>query len=298
MGEINFKKGNYQKSLPYLKKSILSSKDSGAKNQLVPKYQMISKVYENLGRYKEAYNYSSLNQVLKDSLTGVETVKDINTLKIAYETEKKETEILLQSREIEILEKRNKVQSLTKTLYGIGMFSLLAIGSLLYFGFKQKIKKNRIENEKKEELYKTELSFKKKELTSQTLHLVKKNTFIQELKKNLEKIHKTPDLFKTEFRRIMVLLKKEATEDKDWEVFKSYFSQVHSDFENNIKSIASDVTEKEMRLASFLRMNLSTKEIASMFNVLPDSVLTSKYRLKKKLNIPKDAELAIFLNDL
>ena len=59
-----------------------------------------------------------------------------------------------------------------------------------------------------------------------------------------------------------------------------------------------DISEKEIRLASFLRMNLSTKEIASMLNVLPDSVLKSKYRLKKKLNLDKETDLNQFLNTL
>ena len=95
-----------------------------------------------------------------------------------------------------------------------------------------------------------------------------------------------------------MLLKKESAEDKDWEVFKSYFSEVHNNFDNKIKAISEDITEKEIRLASFLRMNLSTKEIASMLNVLPDSVLKSKYRLKKKLELSKEEDLTQFLNTL
>ena len=95
-----------------------------------------------------------------------------------------------------------------------------------------------------------------------------------------------------------MLLKKESAEDKDWEVFKSYFSEVHNNFDNKLKTIYKDITEKEIRLASFLRMNLSTKEIASMLNVLPDSVLKSKYRLKKKLNLDKAIDLNQFLNKL
>ena len=178
------------------------------------------------------------------------------------------------------------------------MFSFLSIAALLYLGFKQRIKKNKIERKKQEEIFKQEIDFKKKELASQTLHLVQKNTFIQELKENLEKIKKSPELFKVEFRRLVMLLKKESAEDKDWEVFKSYFSEVHNNFDNKIKAISKDITEKEIRLASFLRMNLSTKEIASMLNVLPDSVLKSKYRLKKKLELSKEEDLTQFLNTL
>ena len=53
-------------------------------------------------------------------------------------------------------------------------------------------------------------------------------------KENLEKIKKSPELFKVEFRRLVMLLKKESAEDKDWEVFKSYFSEVHNNFDNKI----------------------------------------------------------------
>ena len=73
---------------------------------------------------------------------------------------------------------------------------------------------------------------------------------------------------------------------------------MHNDFDNKIKAIAEDISEKEIRLASFLRMNLTTKEIASMLNVLPDSVLKSKYRLKKKLSLNKEQDLNEYLNAL
>ncbi|MFK7781503.1 hypothetical protein [Psychroserpens sp.] len=227
----------------------------------------------------------------KDSIFTIEKEKEITNMRERHETEKKEAQIVL-------LEKDVSLSKTQKTLYGIGMFSFIAIAGLFYFGFKQRIKKNKIEREKQEKIYKQEIAFKKKELASQTLHLVQKSTFIQELKENLEKIKKSPELFKVEFRRLVMLLKKESAEDKDWEVFKSYFTEVHNNFDHKIRAISKDITEKEIRLASFLRMNLSTKEIATMLNVLPDSVLKSKYRLKKKLQLDKEDDLTQFLNTL
>ncbi|MBT8298572.1 MAG: tetratricopeptide repeat protein, partial [Maribacter sp.] len=179
-----------------------------------------------------------------------------------------------------------------------GMASALALCGLSVFGYRQRIKKNRIAREKQEEIYKQEIAYKKKELTSQTLHLVQKNTFIQELMENLQRIKSSPEKFKMEFRRIVMLLKKENASDKDWEVFKAYFSEVHNDFDQKLKTISPDVSEKEIRLAAFLRMNLTTKEIAATLNVLPDSILKSKYRLKKKLGLDKENDLNSFLNAL
>ncbi|WP_323788975.1 tetratricopeptide repeat protein [Psychroserpens sp.] len=227
----------------------------------------------------------------KDSIFTKDKEKEIANMRELYEAEKREAQI-------ELLEKDVSLSRTQKTLYGIGMFSFIAVAGLLYFGFTQRMKKNKIEREKQEAIFIQEIEFKKKELASQTLHLVQKSTFIQELKENLEKIKKSPELFKVEFRRLVMLLKKESAEDKDWEVFKSYFSEVHNNFDHKIKAIAEDITEKEIRLASFLRMNLSTKEIASMLNVLPDSVLKSKYRLKKKMQLDKDDDLTQFLNGL
>jgi len=65
-----------------------------------------------------------------------------------------------------------------------------------------------------------------------------------------------------------------------------------------LRTLFADISEKEIRLAAFLRMNLTTKEIAATLNVLPESVLKSKYRLKKKLHLDKETDLANFLKTL
>jgi tetratricopeptide (TPR) repeat protein/DNA-binding CsgD family transcriptional regulator len=298
LGRVYLKQKEYSKAHELLFESLKVFEKSESKVSLYSNYLYISRVYEGLRDFEKSLKYYKKYKDLKDEVFNTEKIKTINELEIKYQTEKKEAEIELQEEEIKTLNAQAVNDKLTKTLYGIGMFSFLAIAGLVYFGFKQRIKKNKIEREKQEEIYKQEIAFKKKELTSQTLHLVQKNTFIQELKENLEKIKQSPELFKVEFRRLVMLLKKQTAEDKDWEVFKSYFSEVHNNFDHKIKSLAQDLSEKEIRLASFLRMNLSTKEIASMLNVLPDSVLKSKYRLKKKLGLIKEQDLTEFLNSL
>jgi DNA-binding CsgD family transcriptional regulator len=228
----------------------------------------------------------------------LEKIKEIEELRIIFQTEKKEAELALQEEEINTLNAKAKVDKLTKGLYAGGMASALALSGLLVFGYRQRIKKNKVQREKQEAIYKQEIAHKKKELASQTLHLVQKNTFIQELMENLENIKNSPEKFKMEFRRMVMLLKKENASDKDWEVFKTYFAEVHNDFDQKLKTIYPDISEKEIRLAAFLRMNLTTKEIAATLNVLPDSILKSKYRLKKKLALDKETDLSEFLNSL
>ena len=301
-------KGNLAKTLIALKDYDVAINYLNDASALAKKYEIIdmlpeinkllSKSYEKKGDFLKSLKYYKVYKKTYDKINNEESQNRFSELQTIYETEKKESEIAFQKEEIKTLNVQAENDKLTKTIYGIGMFSFISITGLLFFGFRQRIKKNRIAREKQEAIFKQEIEFKKKELASQTLHLVQKNTFIQELKDNLEKIKKSPDLFKVEFRRIVMLLKKESAGEKDWEVFKSYFSEVHNNFDKKIKTASDDISQKELRLASFLRMNLSTKEIASVLNVLPDSVLKSKYRLKKKLGLSKDDDLTQFLNTL
>ncbi|MFD2563115.1 tetratricopeptide repeat protein [Aquimarina rubra] len=297
-GRILTEMGKYNEALTFLNLSVKKADSIEAIDLSKIAYESRSETYEQNNQMKKALEDRKQYQLLNDSIFNKTKSQQIEELKIIYETEKKEAAIALQKEEIKNLNQQVEISNLRKTLYAGGMISFIAFSGLLFFGFRQRIKRNAIEREKQEEIYKQEIEFKKKELTSQTLHLVQKSSFIQELKENLERIKNSPELFKVEFRRLVMLLKKESAEDKDWEVFKSYFADVHNNFDNKLKSIYSEISEKEIRLASFLRMNLTTKEIATMLNVLPDSVLKSKYRLKKKLNLDKETDLYQFLNTL
>ena len=290
--------GNTSRAIEYLNRSVSLSDSLKAANELKNALNYRSIVLEKTGNYKDALEDKKRLQKLKDSVFTIEKTKEIKRLQTVYETKEKEAALALQAEEINTLNEKAKVDNLTKGLYAGGMASALGLSGLLIFGFRQRIKKNRIAREKKEELYRKEIEHKKKELASQTLHLVQKNTFIQELKENLENLKNDPERFKIEFRRIVMLLKKENASDKDWEVFKSYFAEVHNDFDKTLKSLYSDISEKEIRLAAFLRMNLTTKEIAATLNVLPDSILKSKYRLKKKLGLTKEQDLNRYLSNL
>ena len=298
LAEIKVEQGDFDKSRSYLNEALDITKKAQLLTQQKEAYQVLAKVDELNNLPAQALvNYKAFKN-LNDSIFQRERINKVEEWKIIFDTEKKEAALALQDEEIKTLNERAKVDKLTKGLYAGGMASALALSGLLVFGFRQRIKKNRIAREKQEEIYRKEIEHKKKELASQTLHLVQKNTFIQELMENLQNLRSSPEKFKMEFRRIVMLLKKENASDKDWEVFKTYFAEVHNDFDQKLKTFNSDISEKEIRLAAFLRMNLTTKEIAATMNVLPDSILKSKYRLKKKLGLDKATDLGTFLNTL
>ncbi|MFD0797584.1 tetratricopeptide repeat protein [Maribacter chungangensis] len=298
IGNVRFKQRDYNEALQNYEKSLDLALLNGAKVEAKDNLLKIADTYAAMGHFKAAYNYRTRHFVAHDSIFEKNKIDQINLLEVQYQTEMKETEIALQKEEITTLNQEVEINTLKKGLYAGGMFSALALSGLLFFGFRQRMKKNRIAREKQEEIYKQEIEHKKKELASQTLHLVQKSRFISELKDNLEKVRSSPEKFKVEFKRIVMLLKKQSAADKDWEVFKSYFSEVHQDFDEKLKSLNSKITDKELRLASYVKMGLNNTEIADILNVLPSSIHTSKYRLKQKLNIDKKLEFDSFIKGL
>ena len=269
-----------------------------SKSTLQYAYLYRSESFKLLSDFENALKDFEKYKQISDTLFNNEKSRQIEELRTIHDLKQKEADLAIQKKEIVVLNGEIKLANIKKLSYAAGMISFIFIAALIYYSLNQRMKKKEIEQKKQEEILRQEIEFKRKELASQTLHLVQKKTFIQELKENLERIRNSPELFKIEFRRIVMLLKKEDTSDKDWEVFKSYFSEVHDNFDRKLMSAYPEISEKEIRLASFIKMKLSTKEIATMLNVLPDSVLKSKYRLKKKLNIKKESDLYQYLNTL
>jgi tetratricopeptide (TPR) repeat protein len=284
-----------QKAIPVLSEVIQIADSIDSKSTLRYAYQYRSTAYELAKDYPSALADYKMYKTLSDTMFNSEKSRQIEELRTIYDLEQKELELALQDEEIQVLNSQIRIANLRKTAFAIGMASFILIAFLIYYSLRQRMKKREIANKKQEEILKKELEHKKKELASQTLHLVQKSTFIRELKDNLERIRNSPELFKIEYRRIVMLLKREHASDRDWEVFKSYFSEVHDNFDKKLMSVYPDISENELRMAAFIKMNLSTKEIAVMLNVLPDSVLKSKYRLKKKLNLAKEVDLYQYL---
>lgn len=298
LGKVAMKEKKYKKALDYFLEANIISQKTGTNTRNVGDYLNIAEAYAAMGDFKNAYENRKIHFNKYDSVFNEQKIKQINELEIQYQTEKKEATLALQEEAIKTLNEKARNDKLKKGLYAGGLVATLAFFGISVFGYRQRIKKNQIEREKQEEIYKQEIEHKKKELASQTLHLVQKSKFIAELKDNLEKVKSSPEKFKLEFKRIVMLLKKQSSEDKDWEVFKSYFTEVHQDFEAQLRSISSKITDKELRLTSYVKMGLNNTEIANILNVLPSSIHTSKYRLKQKLQIDKDLDFDSFIKSL
>lgn len=157
----------------------------------------------------------------------------------------------------------------------------------------------KLENEKLESditKQRTQVELKNKELASQAININRKNEILNYIKKELDKVNKKVN-FDAQFQ--LNLLNRKISEDlnleADWEYFKQYFDEVQGDFIKRIKERYPELTPNDLKLCAYLRMNLSTKEIAPFLGITPRGVEIHRYRLRKKLGLSRDVNLVEFL---
>ena len=95
--------------------------------------------------------------------------------------------------------------------------------------------------------------------------------------------------------RLRKLIESHLSADEDWQTYEQAFNQVHDAFFTKLKQKHPQLTTGDLRLASFLRLNLSSKEIASLLGISVRGVENKRYRLRKKLGLPPDANLAAYI---
>jgi DNA-binding CsgD family transcriptional regulator len=97
-----------------------------------------------------------------------------------------------------------------------------------------------------------------------------------------------------DYKKIIRMLGEDKMK-KNWEQFAVHFDKVHSDFLVTLKSQYPNLTPSELKLCAYLRLNLSSKEIAQIMNISVKSVELARYRLRKKLQIQPEVNILNFL---
>lgn len=147
------------------------------------------------------------------------------------------------------------------------------------------------------ESLRNEISHKNKELANTTLHLIHKNKILNSIKNQLNSIidKQSSHSIKPEIDPVISKINKELKSEKFQELFEHYFDDVHQDFISRMKEKHPDLSPRELRLCAYLKMNLSTKEIAPLMNISIRGVEIGRYRLRKKLNLDREDNLINYL---
>jgi len=154
----------------------------------------------------------------------------------------------------------------------------------------------RLRNEK----LKSEMLHRDKELANQTMNIIHKNKSFLQIKEEIQHLLKKTDdsQLKSKLISLNRKLNKEIDNKQQNQIFETYFDEVHEEFFKQLKHKFPGISPREMRLCAYIKMNLTSKEIAALLNITARGVEISRYRLRKKLNLSRDTNLSTFLSNI
>jgi ligand-binding sensor domain-containing protein/DNA-binding CsgD family transcriptional regulator len=144
----------------------------------------------------------------------------------------------------------------------------------------------RLKNEKLE----AEVLFKAKELAVSAMAITQKNNVLLTLKQELQKEDSAKNI-----KHIVKLINKNLSSEKDWQVFEANFDLIHDRFFRNLKERTAQLTPRDLKLCAYLRLNLTTKEIAQLTGNSVRGVEVARFRLRKKLQLDPEQNLNEFM---
>jgi DNA-binding CsgD family transcriptional regulator len=146
------------------------------------------------------------------------------------------------------------------------------------------------------EKLKTEINLKNDQLTTITMHLMNTTDLLQTVRDKIQSLKKHDD--NAEMENVVKLIDEKISDQNSWDQFAYHFDQVHSGYLKKLSESNVNLSPREIKLASFLRMNMSSKEISKLLNISDRGVELARYRLRKKLNLSRDQNLVEYLIDL
>ena len=157
------------------------------------------------------------------------------------------------------------------------------------------LKHEHIKNERalvgiKNEKLNQDIEGKNRELAISTMSIIKKNELLRKIKKEL-KATKNKEVVKSAIH----LIDTNLNDNDDWKFFKEAFNNADKDFMDKIKAKHPELTPNDLKFSAYLRLNLSSKEMAPLLNISIKSVETKRYRLRKKLELNHDDSLVNYI---
>ena len=167
--------------------------------------------------------------------------------------------------------------------------------------YKQQTLKAELEKKEIEEKnLQRDLELKTAALSRYSLHIAQKNKMLSELSTKLKNsMGRKNELLEVKIKEISNEIDFVLQQENEWEEFTIFFEEIHPDFIKKLSKVATEsLSPAELKLGILLRLNLSSKEIAAILRVTPDSVRVARHRFRKKLPIDAKAELITFLLEL
>ena len=225
--------------------------------------------------YKKAFYYQSLYNIMRDSLNHEDGAQKLVKLEATYQLGKKQAQLNVATQQYEH-------QRFKRNVVAIAIAGILIIGLLLY--------SQRLAAASRQ------LEFNTQQLNLQVQNLKEKSELLEKITQDAEELKKAmPMQNEAKLNELHAILLDNIITEDHWDRFRKSFEEVYPGFLGRIRYFYPDVTASELRLAAFIRLAISLQDAATILGISTDSIKKSRYRLKKKLNVPEGEGLDEFI---
>jgi tetratricopeptide (TPR) repeat protein len=251
----------------------------------------LSEVYEKSGDMTKSLSYFKVYKTTSDSILSDEKIREITQVRMENEfAERQKYQELLQAQ-------KDAAQKRKEYIYIIVLITvmlILATVFLLYTLQRTKTEKTELRRKNLQQ----NIDFKNQELASNVLYLMKKNELLMKISRGLKKAKLGTKSTTNEAIDDIVREIEISSKDMGWEEFEMRLKEVHADFFNNLSKKYPDLSPNEQRLAAFLKLNMSTKDISAITFQSANSIRMARSRMRKKMGINESDNLVAVLNQL
>jgi tetratricopeptide (TPR) repeat protein len=328
LGKAQSEMGNFSTAIDNLQVALKIAQDDHLLEQEKEAEDLLSRAFRFAGNHDQAYEHLQKYLVLHDSLFNLEKTKMINEIQTSYETAKKEERISFLEQE-NLWEKKLKVIYIVVGAL-ILIIALLVIHVMIGRNkilkkqneiskerFRLENENNRIEQEKikqqrqleaiertallqqqeRDRLEKQKLNLELDEsqrvILGKTLKYEQSRELMEKLINEVSTVRRVKKLEEIDdaVDKVIQSLRAMTSQGDSWEEMKLHFEKVHPHFFANLKKEFPELTIHDLKMCAYIKMNISNKDISKLLNINPSSVLISKTRLKKKLNLGEETNL-------
>ncbi len=305
IGMVHFETNQFDSASFHLDAAVELAKEQNDYFTQMQALKLLLAIDTVLGNYEAAAKKFEKVITLNDSVYNQKLRNNREASELNYENQKKNLLIEFQTLKIASVKKQN--------LFFIILSSLAMIATVLLINLIVQIKRNnnkeqklladqlsinmlQLENvTKAEEISKlmvekakNALKIKEQELVSHVMELEQKNEIIRLIKTKLKEAAKSGMVRENELNEIVTSIKVQVNEPN---MFNTKFTQLHHDFFDNLKKAHPDLTKSELKFCAYLKLRMSSNQIATMQNVTIEAIRKTRHRLRKKLNLELEDSL-------
>ena len=268
-------------ALFYLSKSYNLSDLHGFVDVKLSSSEKLVALYNSEKNYKQAIHYLQIAKSLSEETINKENNQKVDKLEFEYSEKIQQKELLLLQKKREIF-----------FIVGIVLLFLSSVIILLMFKLqKSKSLKRVAENQ----LLAKKLEEKNKALTNNAIQMLQTSEILQSTHKELSDLESKSGNQNNKILSQIILDLKRNTQSFNKKEFEKLFLEIDGDFYKRLLKEYPELTKNELRLCAFMRLNLSSKEISSITQQTPHSIVVARSRLRKKINLEENKSLTNFL---